>query len=105
MIKHTKSDKVIAYTVYWLLRRTPIQLTEFSESEYDIFVNERFACNLLLAECLLEKDINITDGDTVEAFDKYIDLLMKSSVIVSSCNVFLLFPIWMSLLSRRDPLE
>lgn len=75
-IKHAKSDKVIAYTIYWIVRRKPIQLTEFSDSEYDIFVNERYACNLLLAECLLENDTNITKNDVLEQFDKYIDLLL-----------------------------
>lgn len=75
-ILHTKSDKVMAYTIFWFLRRKPIQLTEFSSSEYDIFVNERYACNLLISECLLKKDINITEGEKLEDFDKYIDLLL-----------------------------
>lgn len=75
-IKHTKSDKVIAYIIYWILRRKPIQLTEFSDSEYDIFVNERYACNLLLAECLLENDAGITNNSVLEQLDKYIDLLL-----------------------------
>lgn len=75
-IKHTKSDKVIAYIIYWILRRKPIQLTEFSDSEYDIFVNERYACNLLLAECLLENDASITNSSILGQLDKYIDLLL-----------------------------
>lgn len=75
-IKHTKSAKVIAYTVYWLLRRKPIQIKEFSNSEYDIFVNERFACNLLISDCLLGNDISITDSDVIDDLDKYVDLLL-----------------------------
>ncbi|MCM1179021.1 MAG: hypothetical protein NC347_02100 [Clostridium sp.] len=75
-IKHTKTDKVIAYTIYWILRRKPIQLAKFSDSEHDIFVNERYACNLLLAECLLGENVNITNSKVLDDLDKYIDLLL-----------------------------
>ena len=75
-IKHTKTDKVVAYMVYWILRRKPIQLNQDSDDEKDIFVNERFACNFLLAECLLENINSQLTSDLEEKLDKYIDLLL-----------------------------
>ncbi|MBQ9200170.1 MAG: hypothetical protein IJ141_08335 [Lachnospiraceae bacterium] len=75
-IKHTKTSKVIAYKIYWILRRKPIQIIEYSEVEHDIFVNERYACNLLVSECLIGNDVNITDESVLEDVDKYTDLLL-----------------------------
>lgn len=75
-IKHTKTDKVVAYLVYWILRRKPIQLNQDSEEEKDIFVNERFACDFLLGECLTEnKNVQLTEA-LADKLDKYIDLLL-----------------------------
>ena len=75
-IKHTKTDKVVAYLVYWILRRKPIQLQEYSEKEKDIFVNERFACSFLITECLLEDDKNVISKEAALKLDKYIDLVL-----------------------------
>lgn len=49
-----------------------------SEAKYPdtVICNERYACNLLLAECLLESDTAITDNAILEKLDKYIDLLL-----------------------------
>ncbi len=75
-IKYAKTDKVIAYLIYWIIRRKPIQLKEFSDTEKDIYVNERFACTLLLSECLLNNsDKNLTK-EQAQKFDKYVDLLL-----------------------------
>lgn len=75
-IKHTKTDKVVAYLVYWILRRKPIQIIDFSEDEKDIFVNERFACSFLIGECLLEDNKRIIDDQLASPFDKYIDMIL-----------------------------
>lgn len=70
----------MAYLIYWLLRRKLIQLIEFSDEEKDIFVNERFACYLMINECLiLPDDIGIRkklNEDEISQFDKYLDLLL-----------------------------
>lgn len=75
-IKHTKTDKVAAYLIYWILRRKPIQLNQDSEDERDIFVNERFACSYLLGECLLESFNSQLTAELEDKLDKYIDLLL-----------------------------
>jgi hypothetical protein len=75
-ILHTKTDKVMAYLIFWIVRRKPIQYTKFSEDEKDIFVNERFACYLLINECLWKEGYyKINDGEA-EQVDAYIDLLL-----------------------------
>lgn len=79
-IKHTKTDKKIAYLIYWIARRKPIQITEFLSDEKDIFVNERFCCFLLLNECLLRSggeyvNTKLDDKD-MKVFEKYIDMLL-----------------------------
>lgn len=77
LIERAKTDKVIAYLIFWILRRKPIQLKQDSEDEKDIFVNERFACTMLLSECLLEKmdDVRLTE-ELERKLEKYIDLLL-----------------------------
>lgn len=79
-IECVKTDKVIAYLVFWILRRKPIQLIEFSDEEKDIFVNERFACYLMISECLITlNSMEIgkkLDKDESIQFDKYLDLLL-----------------------------
>ena len=74
-IQHTKTDKVMAYLIYWILRRKPIQLTQYSKDDKDIFVNERFACNMLLSECLLADNAVLTD-ELAEKLGAYIDLIL-----------------------------
>ena len=79
-IQYTKTDKVMAYLIHWIVRRKPIQLKEFSDNEKDIFVNERFACYKMINECLLqpvEENLSIKlSPEEITLYDKYIDLLL-----------------------------
>ena len=75
-IEHTKKDKVIAYLSYWFLKRKPIQINKYSDSEKDIFVNERFVCNLVIKECLDGAENAVLSKSDAERFDKYVDLLL-----------------------------
>ncbi len=75
-IAHPKTDKITAYLIYWILRRKPIQFLCFSEDEKDIFVNERFACTLLLNECLLEDNDYKLNKTVLEKADAYLDLIL-----------------------------
>lgn len=74
-IEHTKTDKVIAYLIYWILRRKPIQFT-YSEEEKDIFPNERFACYLLVNECLWKDYDGNLDEKGYKQLDNYMDLVL-----------------------------
>lgn len=79
-IKDTKTDKIIAYLIFWIIRRKPIQLGEFSEHEKDIFVNERFACYMLINECLLQPENDMIGAklgnEEMDKFEKYIDFIL-----------------------------
>ena len=79
-IENIKTDKVMAYLVFWLLRRKPIQLIEFSDEEKDIFVNERFASYLMISESIIKLDsmeiATKLNKEELEQFGKYLDLLL-----------------------------
>ena len=75
-IKHTKTDKVMAYTLYWFLKRKPIQIDMQSDDNRDVYVNERCACSMLFSECLLEDPNLVVSGDTLEKYNDYIDLIL-----------------------------
>lgn len=79
-IKHTKTDKNIAYLAYWILKRKPIQVTNAIEEDKDIFINERFVCYIITYECLqakLKQPISCKlDEQQAKIYEKYIDLLL-----------------------------
>ena len=75
-IKNTKTDKVMAYLIFWIVRRKPIQIPVSCQEERDIFVNERFACYLLINECLLQDDQYKLNNDGLNKVDRYIELLL-----------------------------
>ena len=79
-IKHTKTDKNIAYLAYWILRRKPIQVTNAVAEDKDIFINERFVCYIITYECLQLKSHNSIsrklDEQQKKMYEKYIDLLL-----------------------------
>lgn len=53
LIEKSRTEKIIAYLIAWIIKRKPLQFTQYFEEEKDIFVNERFCIYLLLNECLL----------------------------------------------------
>lgn len=79
-IKHTKTDKNIAYLSYWILKRKPIQATNSIAEDKDIFINERFVCYIIIYECLQLKQENSVSRKLDEQqrirYEKYIDLLL-----------------------------
>lgn len=79
-ITNIKTDKFISYLLFWFLKRKPIQMEKFSDEEKDIFVNERFACTLLINECLSDSGIGKIDtrldNFKREHYEHYVDLLL-----------------------------
>ena len=55
-INKVNQDKITAYTLYWLIRRKPIQIREEADEESASFVNERFAVSYLQM-CLFGDDL------------------------------------------------
>lgn len=75
-IEYIRTNKVFAYTAYWILRRKPLQFVNQDIEERDIFVNERFALFLVINECLLEGVDYALDDESKVKFDEYIDFLL-----------------------------
>ena len=49
-IDHANLNKVYAYSSYWFLRRQPIQLVSNVEKDTDLYINELFIVNNLVAK-------------------------------------------------------
>ncbi len=49
-IDHANLNKVYAYSSYWFLRRQPIQLISNVEKDTDLYINELFVVNNLVAK-------------------------------------------------------
>lgn len=49
-IEHANLNKIYAYSSYWFLRRQPIQLTNNVKKETDLYINELFIVNNLIAK-------------------------------------------------------
>ena len=49
-IDHANLSKVYAYSSYWFLRRQPIQLISNVEKDTDLYINELFIVNNLVAK-------------------------------------------------------
>lgn len=54
-IERTNTIKVFAYSTFWFLRTSPIQLTGVVSDE-QLFINEKTAVNVLISEFFLEID-------------------------------------------------
>ena len=76
-VNHINSIKLISYTVYWLLRRKPIQIIKSDKTLQ--YVNERFALALIL-EFLSSKDkqhIAIRTNAGLKAFRELVFYFFK----------------------------
>ena len=57
-IEHTNKNKITAYTVYWWLRRRPLQvivdrdntIENAAENEKFVYINEEFAASLIMKD-------------------------------------------------------
>lgn len=76
-VEHINSIKLTAYTVYWLLRRKPIQLKK-SKKEL-LYVNERFALAFVLGflSSREKKHIIVRDERGLESFSESLFYFFK----------------------------
>lgn len=75
-IDKARPEKIMAYTIAWIIKRKPLQFTHYTETERDIFVNERFAAYLLLNECLLCGEKRFVKQDDKQKLDAYLNLVL-----------------------------
>ena len=75
-IDRIRTEKIIAYTISWIVRRKPLQFIESPKHEIDIFVNERFAAYLMINECLADDNKKFISNKNQKKFIEYTDLLL-----------------------------
>ena len=75
-IDRVNMDKIVAYTVAWIIRRKPIILLKNVEEDKDIFLNERFCVSLIATEVLYKNDNALLTKEIMKEIDDYIDLLL-----------------------------
>lgn len=75
-IELVRTEKIIAYTVAWIVRRKPLQFVEYPREERDIFVNERFAAYLMINECLFDDNRRYIPGKYMSKLEEYNNLLL-----------------------------
>ena len=63
----------MAYELFWLLRRKPIQVCAEVENSKVVFCNEGFAVTLLASELLVPKETEPLSNEKEEVFFKYLD--------------------------------
>jgi len=72
-IKNTNTEKIYAYTAYWLFRRKPLQaLKNFNGCE---FINEFFITLFLTSNLISEKGISNTIANNNPTYKKFQELL------------------------------
>ena len=83
-IEHVNKAKIVAYEVYWLLRRKPLQIIGFDQSKdisFDqinqnlVFCNEGFAVTLIANELLMPKASIPLKQEKEEDFMLFLDHL------------------------------
>lgn len=75
-ITRVRSEKIAAYTIAWLVRRKPLQFVKYNHEEKDIYVNERFAAQLFLNECLKGGEKHFVSSENKIKLDEYLELLL-----------------------------
>ena len=80
-IKHfheikVNEPKIYSYGIFWLLRRSPIQLKEPVDEVYT-YINEKAAISILFTKMLKELGVDVSKNDKriISMIDNYIDLL------------------------------
>lgn len=71
-IEHINITKIVAYEVYWLLRRKPIQINASHVDSKGVFANEGFLTTFIAHECLVPEEAEPMSREQEEAFMKYL---------------------------------
>ena len=71
-IENINMAKIVAYEVYWILRRKPIQIQGQSADAKMVFANEGFATTFIAHEYLVPEETEPLSPDKEDAFLKYL---------------------------------
>ena len=77
-IEYANKNKITAYTVYWLLKRKPIQIACDECSDYkDTYPNEEFATTLIMKDYMLSDSELFKGMYPVQQLSRYILYFLK----------------------------
>ncbi|NDO50694.1 hypothetical protein FMM75_15265 [Lachnospiraceae bacterium MD335] len=90
-IEHANKNKITAYTVYWWLRRRPLQvitdqdntIEKANKNEKLVYVNEEFATSLIIKDIFnlnIDKD-SIKNSVTCKKYIEYVFYYLKYRVL------------------------
>lgn len=71
-IENINMTKIVAYEVYWILRRKPIQISGAEVNTKVVFANEGFATTFIAHECLVPQETQPLSKEKEEVFLKYL---------------------------------
>ena len=71
-IENINMTKIVAYEVYWILRRKPIQINCASINMKKIFINEGFVTTFIAHEYLMPEETDLLSKEKEDAFLKYL---------------------------------
>lgn len=74
-IDHINKTKILAYELFWLLRRKPLQVCSDTDESRIVFCNEGFAITMLASEFLTPYETEPLSKEKEDAFFRYLDHL------------------------------
>lgn len=93
-IENINMTKIVAYEVYWILRRKPIQLQGQSVESKLVFANEGFATTFIAHEYLVPEETEPLSQDQEDAFIKYLQHIyyhLKYRCVDKQCLEIMLY--------------
>lgn len=93
-IEHINITKIVAYEVYWILRRKPIQVKGQSDNTKIVFANEGFATTFIAHEYLIPEETEPLNPDKEDAFLKYLQHInyhLKYRCVDKQCLEIMLY--------------
>lgn len=93
-IENINMTKIVAYEVYWILRRKPIQIKCQSANAKIVFANEGFATTFIAHEYLVPEETEDLSPDKEDAFLRYLNHIyyhLKYRCIDKQCLEIMLY--------------
>lgn len=93
-IENINMTKIVAYEVYWILRRKPVQVKGQSNNPKIVFANEGFSTTFIAHEYLVPEETVPLGADKEEAFLKYLQHIyyhLKYRCVDKQCLEIMLY--------------
>lgn len=93
-IENINMTKIVAYEVYWILRRKPIQVKVQSNNTKIVFANEGFCTTFIAHEYLMPEETTPLGPNKEDAFLKYLQHIyyhLKYRCVDKQCLEIMLY--------------